>query len=365
MKTTLKRVRSVSDLDTDAITIGHEIISARSKKKKAKAVVSSGVSAVVVQPTTSSCQPVLPVDTIDEAIDSVLSQSKISSDEDVCVADLRLSISNLSAIVQQQQDTINSLATQLNFVLSFLGIKNVNESIVESNDVGVSSGANKLPSLSSVPLSSTSYAAVSSRGVSAQQPFKRPLSVKEVILSTVYNEKVANDRRSNSMIVSGLVCDPDHSDMEVIDNLCYSEFGIRSAVTSTKRLGNVIDGRIQPVLVVVKSADTAKEIILCAKSLRRSPDPAIRDHVYINANLSKAEARAAYDQRCRRRLAARPTQQLNLDSADTASNINSDPKVSNTNQRVILNSQFHRQKSVLNSSRDADHEDGRPIQQHQ
>ena len=84
------------------------------------------------------------------------------------------------------------------------------------------------------------------------------MSVKEIILSTVYNEKIANNRRSSSIIVSGLVCDPNHSDTEVIEKLCYSEFGIRSAITNTKRLGKVIAGRIQPVLAVVKSSDTAR-----------------------------------------------------------------------------------------------------------
>lgn len=162
--------------------------------------------------------------------------------------------------------------------------------------------------------------------------------------------------------MSGLECDPNHSDTEVIDNLCYSEFGIRAAITSTKRLGKVIDGRIQPVLAVVKSSDTASEIISCAKSLRRSPDSAIRDHVYINANLSIEEARAAYEQRCRRRMAS--TQQVNLDSSDSASIANKGANVGNLHHRVIVNSQFRRQKGVTEPPCDADFDDERSTLQH-
>lgn len=80
----MKRVRSVSDLTTDAITIGHEIITARSKKKKVKVIVASDVS----QPTMQTSQPVFSVDSIDEAIDSVLSQNNNNSNQDVSIGGL-------------------------------------------------------------------------------------------------------------------------------------------------------------------------------------------------------------------------------------------------------------------------------------
>jgi hypothetical protein len=329
--------------------------------------------------SASSSQPSTSVLNMDKIIDAVAHNNDPDCNELKRQHDLQLSINSLSAIVQQLQETIHRLATQLHFVLSFLGIDNVNGSLAssvvtpstsadhmsaQSSDVGATSSANITLSLSSMPGGSVSYAAATSRGASTQQPVRRPMSVKEVILSTVYNEKIANNRRSNSIIVSGLVLDPNHSDTEVIGNLCYSEFGIRPAITSTKRLGKVIDGRIQPVLAVLKSSDTAREIITCAKSLRRSPDPAIRDLVYIIANLSREEARAAYDQRCRRRMVS--TQQLNSDPTDSASNTLKGANVGNQHHRVIVNSQFRRQKIITDppGDTDADLEDERSTQQY-
>lgn len=374
----MKRCLSTGNVDDS----GDNFITITTKKSKKQKPLRNPVS--VSQPSTS----VVNIDTIIDAVahidnaditqEKTISLNEISG-KTVMIADLQMSINNLSAIVQQQQDTINSLATRLNFVLSFLGIeKNEYGSTVspgvsppasadhlsgQSNDVGPTSNANITLSLPSMPLGSASFAAVvTARGVSTQQPVRRPLSVKEIILSTVYNEKIANNRRSSSIIVSGMACDPNHSDTEVIEKLCYSEFGIRSAITSTKRLGKVIAGRIQPVLAVVKSSDIAREIITCAKSLRRSPDPAIRDNVYINANLSKEEARANYDQRCRRRMAS--TQQLNLDHTDSASNAIGTANVGNLHHRVIVNSQFRRQKGFTDPPYDADLEDERSTQPH-
>jgi len=44
--------------------------------------------------------------------------------------------------------------------------------------------------------------------------------------------------------------------------------------------------------------------------------------LYINADLSKPEARTAYDQRCRRRMAA--MQRLSLNLSDYASNVDTE-----------------------------------------
>jgi len=93
---------------------------------------------------------------------------------------------------------------------------------------------------------------------------------------------------------------------------------------------------MQPVLVVVKSADVANETTACAKSLRRSRNPAIkRDNVHMNAILSKAEARAAYtiDQPCRRRMAA--AQRLNLDPSGGASVVDTKINYGQQNHRLI------------------------------
>jgi len=52
------------------------------------------------------------------------------------------------------------------------------------------------------------------------------------------------------------------------------------------------------------SSHTAERFVTNAKVLRNSTNAAVRDHVYINKGLTKAQAQAAYELRCKRRAAA-------------------------------------------------------------
>ena len=71
------------------------------------------------------------------------------------------------------------------------------------------------------------------------------------------------------------------------------------------------------LLVVCKSADCVADVLACAKLLRNSADPEIKRMVFINPNLTKAEARAAYELRCERRLLAqRRASQRHVDNRD-------------------------------------------------
>jgi hypothetical protein len=65
---------------------------------------------------------------------------------------------------------------------------------------------------------------------------------------------------------------------------------VRPDVVSAKRLGRSQVGKIQPLLVYLKQADQAQQLINSAKRLHHSANPAVRDKVFINPNLTKAEA---------------------------------------------------------------------------
>ena len=62
-----------------------------------------------------------------------------------------------------------------------------------------------------------------------------------------------------------------------------------------------VAGRIQPLLAVLPPTSDATDFIENARRLRYSTDPLVRESVYINADLTKAETLAAYQCRCRRR----------------------------------------------------------------
>ena len=94
------------------------------------------------------------------------------------------------------------------------------------------------------------------------------------------------------------------SDKVSAETLCQTEFGFSPHILRCRRLGQVRPGRVQPVLVVLKSVEQAEFLISNAKSLRQSDNPQVKSSVYINADLTKAEALTAYQRRCRRRAAA-------------------------------------------------------------
>jgi hypothetical protein len=57
-------------------------------------------------------------------------------------------------------------------------------------------------------------------------------------------------------------------------------------------------------LVTLRQVDQAQQLIASARQLRQSTNPAVRDHIYINPNLTRAQAEAAYYMRLHRRKVA-------------------------------------------------------------
>ena len=60
-------------------------------------------------------------------------------------------------------------------------------------------------------------------------------------------------------------------------------------------------GRVQSLLVLLSEVSQAEHLIKKVKSLRQSNDLTVRSSVFINADLTKAEALTVYHRRCRHR----------------------------------------------------------------
>jgi len=76
-------------------------------------------------------------------------------------------------------------------------------------------------------------------------------------------------------------------------------------IISTKRVGKTRDLKPQLLMVNLKTEAEAQNIIRSARQLRKSHDSYVKANVYINANLTPAEAKASYELRQRRRQVAR------------------------------------------------------------
>lgn len=89
----------------------------------------------------------------------------------------------------------------------------------------------------------------------------------------------------------------------MLSNISYItlHYNYSVPVVSCRRIGRPSTDKIQPIVVTLQSKDDAKYLVENAKLLRQSSDPVIASGVYLNADLTPSEARAAYELRCRRR----------------------------------------------------------------
>jgi len=96
---------------------------------------------------------------------------------------------------------------------------------------------------------------------------------------------------------------PSQNDQMSVEQLCETELNLKPVISSCKRIGKKVLGKVQPLKVTVRTAEQATSIIASARNRRKSTDRYIQGNVYINADLTKAQAAAAYQARCQRQQA--------------------------------------------------------------
>jgi len=126
-------------------------------------------------------------------------------------------------------------------------------------------------------------------------------SIRDAVVAAVYVDQQLKDNRSANLVITGFESLSQVADQSSVTSLFRDELGISADVVNCKRLGKQTEGRIQPLLVVMRSADQADQILTNAKKLRKSTNTKIKDNVYINCHMTAAQSRAAYELRCQRR----------------------------------------------------------------
>jgi len=123
--------------------------------------------------------------------------------------------------------------------------------------------------------------------------------LKQDVMASMYIDMDQKQRRANNIVVTGI---PYGDDFTTVTNLLAEEFDLQYIPTvSCRRIGRPVDNRVQPLLITLESRQDADYFIANARYLRESYDPAVRECVYISADLTPAESKAAYELRCRRR----------------------------------------------------------------
>lgn len=125
-------------------------------------------------------------------------------------------------------------------------------------------------------------------------PMIRPL------VAAVHCDMSDKQRRARNVVVSGLPPSEDQPDADLFTAMCEKNLPVKPLPDRTRRLGRRVDGKIQPLLVTLHNEQSAKELLLCSAQLRKSTDDRVKQ-VYINRDLTPAEALASYQQRQWRR----------------------------------------------------------------
>ena len=124
-------------------------------------------------------------------------------------------------------------------------------------------------------------------------------------VTAMYVDLLRKQHRSNNIVVSGLHYSD--NDAVLVTELLEEEFGCDTelwpgvSVARCQRLGKQQENKIQPLLVTLDSRDQAEYYIRNARYLRSSNNQEVKSKVYINADLTPSEAKAAYELRMERK----------------------------------------------------------------
>ena len=119
------------------------------------------------------------------------------------------------------------------------------------------------------------------------------------VLAAVHNELMEKQRRKCNVVVSGLKEVEGVDDVDAFCEICKTCLPVKPPVNrqNCRRLGRKTTSKIRPLLITLVNESSAAELIQCAPLLRQSSEAT---GIYINADLTAAEALAGFQARERR-----------------------------------------------------------------
>ena len=122
------------------------------------------------------------------------------------------------------------------------------------------------------------------------------------VLTAVHKELSEKHRRQRNVVVTGLESSDTVADVDLFLQMCEDCMPLKPYVDKNKcrRLGKAQQGKPRPFLVVLDNEESANELRKNACLLHGTD---VYCNVYINPDLTRAEAQAAYEERDRRRKA--------------------------------------------------------------
>ena len=199
----------------------------------------------------------------------------------------------------QYQNDVDGIKKDLEMIKSNLSKLNDN---IAKHSINTSFNLDSSGTYSAPKSNNKSYAGVVAHGKKIDNSIVPDTNLRASVLETFHTELHALTQRSSNVVVSGLQSRSDISDDCLFQDLCATHLSIHPTNIKVKRLGVVKVGKVQPLLVQMGSPGEASTLLSHAKLLRNSSDLYVKEHVYFNKHMTRAEAANAFNLRCQRRL---------------------------------------------------------------
>ena len=127
-------------------------------------------------------------------------------------------------------------------------------------------------------------------------------SIADIVSKTLVeldSQREVTKMKSLNVIVSGFATQPDQPDIEAFESFCQDNLTVKPKIVRARRLGRTTEGN-QPakLCLTLESSDSVNSLIQSASILRQNRH---YSRVFINRDLTKAQADEAYKARCRKR----------------------------------------------------------------
>lgn len=173
----------------------------------------------------------------------------------------------------------------------------------------------------------------------------REAGLRSEVESIVRHTIQDTNRRKLNVIISGLNESAQHSDADLVKDLCTSELGFHPSIVhlGTRRLGKSKNNKPCRLLVRLGTEEQVRDLLARSRNLRRSANSYTPMNIFVNPDLSPDEAKAAYDRRQLRR-AGITRAAANIDTTRGRSNLivvtceaePSPPTSSTTNSSTLM-----------------------------
>ena len=335
----VKRLRSHSpDACADTDTVGPSPNTVKRLKTKAKQAVKQATTLCLSQQAIDAIQSVAnnsQQSCSPDLVSPVLSSIAHVNDPSTKVR-LQQQITELNATVSMQCKTIQDLKMCIDLLtnqiallpgqLTELVLKKMSTQSIEDSFPKLSRGSGSevaaaVTKTGPAKLPGGGYAAALGSSGAVQQPTDGTLSsgrahstgaridtMERNVVTAIYEDQIERERRSNNVVVTGMFPVHGVTDLAAVRQLFHQEFNVSPEIKRVWRIGNATrDDKPKPIVVTLSNQKDADYLTEHARQLRRSTVKSIRDNVFLNRDLTRAEQQAAFVLRQRRREARKPS----------------------------------------------------------